>query len=113
MQQRLSDNISLGSSTIIPAIGNNIRTIVLGFLFAPYALLQDKSSEFKTRQFGIKHNGSNRTINPSVLCVRKLRSGETNNNLHQVFLLNDKSEPQVHQSLSVFVRCLVLFQLVL
>lgn len=102
MQQRLSDNNGLRSSVIIP-IDNNTTATVLG-------LLQPlKSSEFKIRQFSIKYNGSNR----SVLSVRKLRTGETNNNLHQVFLLNDKSEPQVHQSLSVFVRCLVLFQLVL
>ena len=102
MQQRLSDNNGLRSSVIIP-IGNNTTATVLGFL-QPL-----KSCEFKIRQFSIKYNGSNR----SVLSVRKLRTGETNNNLHQVFLLNDKSEPQVHQSLSVFVRCLVLFQLVL
>lgn len=102
MQQRLSDNNGLRSSVIIP-IDNNTTATVLGFL-QPL-----KSSEFKIRQFSIKYNGSNR----SVLSVRKLRTGETNNNLHQVFLLNDKSEPQVHQSLSVFVRCLVLFQLVL
>lgn len=102
MQQRLRDNNGLRSSVIIP-IDNNTTATVLG-------LLQPlKSSEFKIRQFSIKYNGSNR----SVLSVRKLRTGETNNNLHQVFLLNDKSEPQVHQSLSVFVRCLVLFQLVL
>lgn len=102
MQQRLRDNNGLRSSVIIP-IDNNTTATVLGFL-QPL-----KSSEFKIRQFSIKYNGSNR----SVLSVRKLRTGETNNNLHQVFLLNDKSEPQVHQSLSVFVRCLVLFQLVL
>lgn len=102
MQQRLRDNNGLRSSVIIP-IDNNTTATVLGFL-QPL-----KSSEFKIRQFSIKYNGSNR----SVLSVRKLRTGETNNNLHQVLLLNDKSEPQVHQSLSVFVRCLVLFQLVL